>query len=137
MILIYIIIQYLLLIQIFQLGKSLSPKEKCFQFLLKKKRGRKKVDIKNNKSHGKGEEDNIIRKIQVSYINFVIDFVNIICKEIGRSDLHFIPLDYDFKRIVNKMHREMIKSNTIEKIIKSKVSPKFKTKHENENEKNM
>lgn len=111
------------------------PQREMFSVFTQKKRGRKKVDIKNNKSHGKGEEDNIIRKIQVSYINFVIDFVNIICKEIGRSDLHFIPLDYDFKRIVNKMHREMLKSNTIEKIIKSKVSPKFKTKHENENEK--
>jgi hypothetical protein len=112
--------------------EDLSQK-KLFLIVTSKKRGRK-IDKKNNgKEHGKYDEDNIVRKIQVSYINFIIDFINEILKGIGRKDLSLIPLDYLFKRVVNKKQRDFLKSHTVEEVIQSKTSPKYKTKNENVN----
>jgi hypothetical protein len=112
--------------------EDLSQK-KLFLTITPKKRGRK-IDKKNNgKEHGKYDEDNIVRKIQVSYINFIIDFINEILKGIGRKDLSLIPLDYLFKRVVNKKQRDFLKSHTVEEVIQSKTSPKYKTKNENVN----
>lgn len=107
--------------------------KKLFLINTPKKRGRKKDNENNLKQHGKFDDDNMIRKIQVSYINFVVDFINQISKEIGRNDLLLIPLDYNFKRSVNKKNREFLKSHTIEEIIQCKASPKFKTKDEKAN----
>ena len=112
--------------------EELSQK-KIFSTNIPKKRGRIKTKDNNIKEHGKYDEDNIIRKIQVSYINFVINFINEISKAIGRKDLILIPLEYFFKRIVNKKHRAFLKSNTVEEIIQCKTSPKYKTKNDNLN----
>ena len=107
--------------------------KKLFLIVTSKKRGRK-IDKKNNgKEHGKYDEDNIVRKIQVSYINFIIDLINEVLKGIGRKDLSLIPLDYLFKRVVNKRQRDFLKSHTVEEVIQSKTSPKYKTKNENVN----
>ena len=112
--------------------EDLSQK-KLFLIVTSKKRGRK-IDKKNNgKEHGKYDEDNIVRKIQVSYINFIIDLINEVLKGIGRKDLSLIPLDYLFKRVVNKKQRDFLKSHTVEEVIQSKTSPKYKTKNENVN----
>ena len=112
--------------------EDLSQK-KLFLIITSKKRGRK-IDKKNNgKEHGKYDEDNIVRKIQVSYINFIIDLINEVLKGIGRKDLSLIPLDYLFKRVVNKRQRDFLKSHTVEEVIQSKTSPKYKTKNENVN----
>jgi hypothetical protein len=112
--------------------EDLSQK-KLFLIVTSKKRGRK-IDKKNNgKEHGKYDEDNIVRKIQVSYINFIIDLINEVLKGIGRKDLSLIPLDYLFKRVVNKRQRDFLKSHTVEEVIQSKTSPKYKTKNENVN----
>jgi hypothetical protein len=112
--------------------EDLSQK-KLFLIVTSKKRGRK-IDKKNNgKEHGKYDEDNIVRKIQVSYINFIIDFINEALKGIGRKDLKFIPLDYLFKRVVNKKQRNFLKSHSVEEVIQSKTSPKYKTKDKNVN----
>lgn len=107
-----------------------SPK---FSVYTQKKRGRIKKDKNNNKQHGKYEEDNIIRKIQVSYISFLTNFVNTVLKAIGRNDLDFTPLNYNFKRIVNKEHRTKLKNSIIEEVLKRTSSPKFSTKDKNIN----
>ena len=112
--------------------EELSQK-KLFSINTPKKRGRKICKDNNNREHGKYDEDNIVRKVQVSYINFITCFLNKSLKEIGRKDLSFIPLDYDFKRVVNKKNREFLKSHTIEEVIQSKTSPKYKTKSNNRN----
>ena len=84
----------------------------------------------NNKCHRKYECDNIVRKVQVSYINFLTQFVNQILLKLGRKDLLLIPLDYFYKRIVNKSFREKLKHSTIEEVLKSKISSKYSTKNE-------
>ena len=112
-----------------------SPK---YQFTtnLKKKRGREKnkniTDKKNFKIHDKLGEDNIIRKCQVAYINFIIKFMNILCSKF-KINLSFISLDYKFKKIVNRKYRNILVSQTIEKIITNNISPKYKTKNKSIN----
>ena len=91
------------------------------------------MDKNNNKQHGKYEKDNIIRKIQVSYISFLTNFVNTVLKTIGRNDIDFTPLNYNFKRIVNKEHRTKLKNSIIEEVLKRTSSPKFSTKDKNIN----
>ena len=118
------------------LSKSLNnpnkKSDKLFSIYIQQKRGRKTND-NLPKIHGKFDEDNIIRKIQVSYINFIIDFMNILLIIINRKDLHFIPLNYYYKRKVNKEHRTSLKNTTIEEVLKNKISSKYSTKNENVN----
>ena len=118
------------------LSKSLNnpnkKSDKLFSIYIRRKRGRKTND-NLPKIHGKFDEDNIIRKIQVSYINFIIDFMNILLTIINRKDLHFIPLNYYYKRKVNKEHRASLKNATIEEVLKNKISSKYSTKNENVN----
>lgn len=100
--------------------------KKKFRIYIYKKRGRKTKENENSiKIHGKFGEDNIIRKIQVSYINFIIDFLNEILRIINRIDLHFIRLDYFYKKIVNKSHREILKKKNIEEVLRNKISSKY------------
>ena len=120
------------------LSKSLNnpskKTDKLFSIYVQQKRGRKTLEnVHLSKIHGKFDYDNIIRKIQVSYINFIIDFVNIILTLINRKDLHFIPLNSYYKRKVTKEHRASLKNATIEEVLRNKISSKYSTKNENVN----
>ena len=64
--------------------------------ILEKKRGRKTKDIKI-KIHDKYTIDNILRKIQVHYLNFLVEFINEILKYLGFKQRLF-SLDYNFKK---------------------------------------
>ena len=98
------------------------------------KRGRKK-EIKLNKkrkekSHNKFVKDNIITKCQVSYFNFMIDFLNILIK-LFNSKMNlapkkkFIPIDNEIKKIVNKEQKKKIQTFSIEDMIKNNISKKY------------
>ena len=107
--------------------KSFHNQSNIFFVSSPKKRGRIKTRENTNiKPHGKFDEDNIVRKIQVSYINFVTDFMNEIIKKIGREDLKFISLNYLYKRKVNKVHRKSLKKQTIKEVLSNDISPKFR-----------
>lgn len=93
-----------------------------------KKRGRRPCKNGNYKTHDKNSEDNIIRKIQISYINFIINFVNKILKAIGRQDLSFVQLAHNYKKNINKKNRNILNSLTIKEIISNNISRKFKKK---------
>ena len=75
---------------------ALSNKKK-FNIWEKKKRGR---EIKGNKNklkyHDKNSSDNLLRKIQVHYISFIISFINEILKNLDYNK-RFFKLDYKFK----------------------------------------
>ena len=106
---------------------SSQKQTNLFLVYTQKKRGRiKKSENINVKPHGKFDEDNIIRKIQVSYLNFITDFMNEIIKKIGREDLKFISLNYFYKRKVNKAHRKLLKNQTIKEVLSNDISPKFR-----------
>jgi len=99
-----------------------------------KKKGRKKeikLNIKRKeKIHNKYDKDNLLRKCQISYFNFMIDFLNILIK-LFNSKLKidpkkkFIPIDYAIKKIVNNEQKKKLHNNSIEDMIKNNISPKY------------
>ena len=94
-------------------------------FILKrKKRGRVKQK-KINKIHDKHTIDNVLRKIQVNYITFLISFINEILKNLNYNE-RFLKLDYSIKKNINKYFFESLKTKNIGEIICSKISDKYK-----------
>ena len=104
--------------------------------VLRIKRGRKvkKAIINRNKKekiHNKYGKDNIIRKCQISYFDFIIHFINIIInlfnvKKNLKTNNEFIKLDYNFKRVVNRKQKIKLLTYTIEDMIKSNnISKKY------------
>ena len=100
--------------------------------LIIKKRGRYKVNNKSIKVHDKFSRDNILRKIQVHYISFLLSFMNTVLKTFGYTH-KFLQLNYDFKKNVNKTFIDSLKTKTIRDIICNKISQKYKTHDEDIN----
>lgn len=106
--------------------------------LTKKKSGRKRAkdnqEVQEDENiHSKKSKDNIIRKIQVHFLNFILSFINEIIKNYG-FEKTFIDLDYKFKKIVNKKYVEKLKSKEIGQILIQEISPKFRKIHANDKE---
>ena len=76
------------------------------------------------KFHSKYEDDNILRKIQIGFINYLINLTNEILKYFGYEE-KFLGIDYKFKKEVNKENFNKIKTKEIGKILCQSISPKF------------
>ena len=103
-----------------------SSNKKYFIIGEKKKRGR---EIKGNKNklkcHDKNSSDNLLRKIQVHYISFIISFINEILENLGYNQ-KFFKLDYKFKFNIKKEFVESLKTKNIGEIICNEISSKYK-----------
>ena len=90
------------------------------------KKGRKKK--RNNdisyKCHDKNSYDNILRKIQVHFISFILEYSNAILQNF--CDTKFLKIDYKYKKAVNKSSFKKIKSKKISEILGQKISEKYK-----------
>jgi len=98
------------------------------------RRGRKPKKLISNKRYHEGSDfDNILRKIQVHFLNFIISFLD----DIVHTFLHnkkkfFQKLDYASKRIVNFNYIQILKGYTIKELIANiNPSPKYKTSTNN------
>lgn len=104
---------------------------------LKRKKGRIKNTITNQRTnqriHDNSDEDNIISKIQVSYINFLQKMINKILISIGRKGLLFLPLNHNCKKIITQNYRNELNSGTIEDILRKDISGRYKTKNRDYN----
>ena len=115
---------------------SLTDKDEIckdfFRTVLHKKRGRKKEkeekEKKSKKCHSSDDFDNIQRKIQVSFISFLIRLANDLLKNIfgQKTKFHFKDVDYELKKIVNHKYIEFLKKSNYSDIMKMKISPKNK-----------
>lgn len=83
-----------------------------------------------NKVHDNNSKDNLLRKIQNHYINFIIDFLNEYLKE-KNIDKNLFRLDYSYKKKVNKNFVEELKTKNLRYIIITNISIKY-TRHEND-----
>ena len=107
--------------------------------LVKRKRGRgKKGEInsslrENDRIHNKFSTDNLLRKLQVHYISFIILFVNDILKHLNYEE-RFFKIDYNFKKNINKKFIESLKSKNIGEIVCTQISDKYKKKDKNSNQ---
>ena len=97
-----------------------------------KKYGTRKIKKVAYKKHDKMEKDNIVRKIQVHYCNFLISFINEIIQKIiidesyktenaeeiiHMKDYHFNNIDYKFKSNIKKDFMEKTENMKIMEII--------------------
>ena len=105
--------------------------EKTNYFIVtSKKVGRKgKNEKKNNICHNKYSSDNILIKIQVHFLNFIVDFINIVLQHFKHKE-HFYPLDYNFKKNVTKKARRDLKELNIGNILFKEKSQKYKKNKE-------
>ena len=94
--------------------------------MIKKKRGRPTNNSINKKVHTSGDFDNLLRKIQVNFLNFVTSIINeIIYSFLGNKLLCLCKFNYDQKKDVTNV--EALKNCSIkELILKIKASPKYK-----------
>lgn len=105
---------------------EISSEKDTNEKTLGKKRGRKQKKNSKKKAHTKSDPDNILTKIQVNYITFLKDFINKISNAIGKKDLIFLSLNYDFKKKITKDFREKLNSSTIEEILSREISGRYK-----------
>ena len=75
--------------------------------------------------HNKYYSDNILRKIQVHFISFIIQFINLVLLELGYRD-KFYNINYSLKTNVNKRNIEKLKISNIGYILSQKISLKYK-----------
>ena len=100
--------------------------KKDYFMAIKKKRGREKANSDlNDKSHDKYFPDNLLRKIQVHYLSFVIDFLNEILSFL-KYDKRFLKLGYDYKKDITKKNLEYLKNQKIIDVVCSPISKKYK-----------
>ena len=101
----------------------------------KKKRGRAKQKRKqeginenednNNKIHDKNRSDNLLTKIQVHFIKFIVQFLNEILCHLKYKQ-KFSNINYKFKKNVKKEFVKYLKTQTIGDIICTQKSNKYK-----------
>lgn len=97
---------------------------------IKKKKDKSMLHKKRNlgvKYHSKCDKDNILRKIQVHYHTFIINYINEVLKYFG-FEKEFYHIDYQFKKnITNKTFKNLKKKN-ISFILSQKLSTKYRKK---------
>ena len=128
-----------------ELNISISEKEKSeknkeknlilFKLLINKKRGRKKEKKDNSKLHNSSTSDNVLRKIQVHYLTFIIKFLNNILTLFNIKQ-KFCQLEQNFKKNVNKKHIEELKEKTLGELVCNNISKKYKKYSKNGENKN-
>ena len=115
----------------------ISPR-RPFTILNKKRRGRAKqeryqeeLNEKENednddiKIHDKNTADNLLRKIQVHHLNFIVQFLNEILAFFNFRE-RFLKLSYEFKSNIKKEFVKSLKTKTIGDIICTQISNKYK-----------
>ena len=94
-------------------------------------RGRK-TTRQNNFKHDKYAKDNLLRKIKVHSINFIIDLVNLVLMNLGEY-YQFRQISYEFKKDVKYYKILSLKKMTIKDILCQKLSSKFKKDKDKDN----
>ena len=113
----------------FKREKNKQNQKIFFKKLKGRKRKREKKDgvYKYGYIHDKFSTDNILRKVQVHYLSFIVQYSNAVLLKLGIDDL-FIKIDYKLKLTVNKKYVTFIKNLTIGEILCWNTSPKYRTK---------
>ena len=101
-----------------------------------KRRGRKRKR-ENRKIHNKYDFDNLLTKIQVHFLKFVINLSNDALKtEFNKGTSHnFKQISYKEKRNVNYDYFMLLKKSKIKDILQINISEKYKNFGEDENKK--
>ena len=117
---------------------SFSPSQPQYHFniIIHKKRGKISTKEKKNGNkkvkivHSSADFDNLLRKIQVHYLTFIINLSNDALRfEFGeKTKYNFKQIDYKNKKLINHNYLNNLKCCTIKQLLQMKISPK-NTKH--------
>ncbi len=116
-----------------------NEKNSTYENILSSKKRKSKIKkklISIKKIHTASDDDNILRKVQVIFISFIIYYSNDVISHLFDGDkniIYFKDIDYQLKKRVKNDWVENLKSKTIKEIIELKITPKIKKKKENEN----
>ena len=91
-----------------EVKKEDFSKNDCFTAIKKKRRRDKANSDISNKTHDKFAPDNLLRKIQVHYLTFIISFLNEILL-LFKYHKKFLKIDYEFNKNVNKKNVQELK----------------------------
>ena len=124
--------------------ESYSSKNKTTDYSKNKStcsnKGRKKkftfYKVKNNQIHNKYCADNILRKVQIHYFNFIFSFVNAVL-EILNIKQKFLNIKHKFKSNIKKGYIDSLKNKKIYQIIRKQISTKYRKKIKNMNNKEI
>ena len=96
-------------------------------------RKRKKENENSKKIHNKYSEDNILRKINVHFLNFIILFLNEILSKFNIKDKKdkFIDINGQYKKLINNKNFNTIKNETIAQILSNENNKKYINKYKN------
>ena len=109
-----------------------SPKKVEFKVERKnigKKRGRHPQNKDKTPFHDKTGDDNLLRKIQIHFLTFVIDFCNdTLREEYKYSKDYFRNINHENKKTVNYNYIMQLKNSTIKNLLKMDISDKYSRK---------
>lgn len=115
------------------LNKQMFISNEKVKTLIDKKRFRGRKGMQDNnldkRVHSASDDDNVLRKIQVHFLTFLVNFTNDVIRTFieDKNVPQFKNLDYKIKKIVKHKVVEDFKSKTIGEILQSRISPKMKT----------
>ena len=122
-------------------NKLILFKTKKFQ-----KRGRKQqIQTSFNsykpkrKIHSKTDDDNVLIKIQVHFLTFLINITNDLIEpyfQAKKKNIFFRQINYDDKKTITLEHISQLKRSSIKDILQMKISPKCRNYGEDYNKKN-
>ena len=101
-----------------------------------KKRGRKpKDEVGKKRVHNANDDDNILRKLQVHYLSYIISFTNDLVENFSPNNkaLKFKNLSYALKKTVNHAYVEELKKKNIGDILQFQASSKNRKSDEDVN----
>jgi hypothetical protein len=108
-----------------------SPEKEKTLNLKKRFRGTKGIQDNNldKRIHSASDDDNALRKIQVHFLTFVVNFTNDVIRTFieDKNVPQFKNLDYKNRKIVKHKMVEDFKLKTIGEILQLRISPKMKT----------
>ena len=106
-----------------------SPKKVEFNVKRKdigKKRGRHPKNKDKTSFHDKTRDDNLMRKIQIHFLTFVIDYCNDALRdEYNYSKDFFRHINHESKKTVNYNYTSKLKNSTIKDLLKMDISDKY------------
>ena len=122
-----------------QIKKPIKKNIKFKIALLKKKRGKQSKINPKKEIHTSTTCDNILRKIQTHFLNFLISFINDCVKlENKNKKIYFRKFNYDIKKKISREYLDEIKNLTIKNILETiDISKKYTRTKSNVNKENL
>lgn len=121
--------------------KANTSKSYIFKLYCNKKRGREKKKEKiSDCFHDKHAEDNLQRKVQTHFLNFLVNISNDALKAesgLERNNINsFVKIDHKIIKNVSEKFFKKLKSSSIKEILEFPISPKYK-RYDPENNKTI